>query len=860
MNHVLAGWRPAARLARREALRRPWRTVLVVTLVGAPVAALTGALVLGRLGLPSPEQEERARFGAASLLVHVGAPYDEEGSVTVPTDAEARTLAERATGGEVATVLRQGPEGIRTETDITAVTALAGDHDHPVLEGMRPIASGRLPVADAEVAVSVSLARDVGLDVGDQVDLVRGGTATVVGTVWVQDPDGNDDLVLTATAPNRAHESDLSIAFVVDPVASSALEPRPTTNPIWIEGPFDLDRAQAAHRGLRTGAFVLGGLALVAAAIVASSAFAVGARRQLRTLGLLGANGAPSSVIRLVVLFQGTVSGIVGAAAGVALGIGAAAALAARLDDLTGRSFPPFTVRPLDVIGAFVLGVLAATAAASIPAVTAGRVPILASLSGRRPQARVPASVPLRGLVVTFVGLGGLTLWRDANRPLWTVGLGLAVVATFGTIAICPWLVGLLEPLAGRTSGGLRLAARGLARNRMRSGAVVAAILAPTALAAFGVTALTTTEVDGNFDNGLDRHQILVTHHDAFAAEAPAADGGRRASEAIDRAVAALGDDAVVADLDVLAVRLPDTTDGSGAGLQPLFAQVGFRGGFIGIVTPDLLDAIDAPPEARSALADGRAVVFAEAADDATVSAVSESFTGSFDAETEARLADALSKALADPVRVPRTSGDQVVALVAPGVFDAGFVATPYAAIARASAPIDAATAELVYDAVYEIDQTAATEAYLLGRSLTMAPLSLDTGFRPAADDGIRLRTIAVLATLALSLAVVTVTLALSAAEEREERAVLAAIGAPPGLRRSTAAWQALLLPLLAAVLAVPLGVLAADAVLRQDLDLPVATLLGLLVVVPVGSGMVARAVAGVAGRSTRPIMGLLDT
>ena len=101
----------------------------------------------------------------------------------------------------------------------------------------------------------------------------------------------------------------------------------------------------------------------------------------------------------------------------------------------------------------------------------------------------MPRSVPVRGLVVAGVGIFGLTLWRETSQPSWLVGLGLAVVATFGTIAICPWLVGLLEDGAARTSGSFRLAARGLARNRLRSGAVVAAILAPMALATFGVTA-----------------------------------------------------------------------------------------------------------------------------------------------------------------------------------------------------------------------------------------------------------------------------------------------------------------------------------------------------------------------------------
>jgi hypothetical protein len=48
-----------------------------------------------------------------------------------------------------------------------------------------------------------------------------------------------------------------------------------------------------------------------------------------------------------------------------------------------------------------------------------------------------------------------------------------------GGTALGPWIVSHTEPLARRLRGGARVAARGLARHRLRSGAVVAAIMAP---------------------------------------------------------------------------------------------------------------------------------------------------------------------------------------------------------------------------------------------------------------------------------------------------------------------------------------------------------------------------------------------
>lgn len=59
---------------------------------------------------------------------------------------------------------------------------------------------------------------------------------------------------------------------------------------------------------------------------------------------------------------------------------------------------------------------------------------------------------------------------------------------------------------------------------------------------------------------------------------------------------------------------------------------------------------------------------------------------------------------------------------------------------------------------------------------------------------------------LAFTLLIVAVALALTSAESREERALLDAMGAPPKVRRSITTWQAGLLPAMAVVLAVPGG------------------------------------------------------
>ncbi|MGH9113368.1 MAG: FtsX-like permease family protein, partial [Acidimicrobiales bacterium] len=74
-------------------------------------------------------------------------------------------------------------------------------------------------------------------------------------------------------------------------------------------------------------------------------------------------------------------------------------------------------------------------------------------------------------------------------------------------------------------------------------------------------------------------------------------------------------------------------------------------------------------------------------------------------------------------------------------------------------------------------------------------------------------------ASLVFTLLVVAVALALDASESTDERSLLAAIGAPPAIRRSIVTWQAFLLPALGALVAVPIGLLVSWAVLSDQAD-----------------------------------------
>lgn len=113
-------------------------------------------------------------------------------------------------------------------------------------------------------------------------------------------------------------------------------------------------------------------------------------------------------------------------------------------------------------------------------------------------------------------------------------------------------------------------------------------------------------------------------------------------------------------------------------------------------------------------------------------------------------------------------------------------------------------------------------------------------------------------AALVVGMFVVAVSLALAAAETRDERDVLAVVGAPPSTMRRASGGKALLLTFLGAVLAVPVGFLPVAVFTAADpTDLPLVfpwrTVVLLVVGVPLVAALVTTLFSGLALR-LRPV------
>ena len=126
-------------------------------------------------------------------------------------------------------------------------------------------------------------------------------------------------------------------------------------------------------------------LGMLLIALVGVGGFTVLAQRRLRAIGMLAAQGATQRHIRLVVRANGAATGIVGAIAGAVLGFLAWLAYRPQAENSAHHVMGVFQL-PWTVIGiSMALAIIATYFAASRPAKTIAKVPVVAALAGRPP-------------------------------------------------------------------------------------------------------------------------------------------------------------------------------------------------------------------------------------------------------------------------------------------------------------------------------------------------------------------------------------------------------------------------------------------------------------------------------------------
>lgn len=534
-------WRAAIRIARRDAWRSKGRSAMVLAMIALPIVGVSAADITIRSSQLSPQQKITRDMGAADARLSDGfsngQPLYQDPLAntsiavtvanTVPgSDSEDEVASDSASPKPVDPRIAMPPGArwlsdsqlyarFKTKYGLLSAPVRELKAADPMARGITHLNRGHYPTAGDEVIATTAFLKSSGLHVGSKLaarDLAR--TYRIVGAYELPDELGTEQVIAQPgafNAPYRAAMSavgnraeDLYTTYLVSVPGDYTWQMVQRTNTkgvsvksreVILHKPADSDvplygTPQGGHGGYDSGSgakveavtvtATIVGLAMLEICLLAGPAFAVGARRSRRQLGLVGANGGDRRHIRAIVLSGGLVIGVVAAVTGTVLGLLLTVLLRSSLEDYVGKRFGGLTLRPAELLGIAALAVVTGLLAAVVPAVTASRQSVLAALTGRRGVRHANRILPVVGLGAICLGAGVAVFGSMRSDSTLVVGGGSAV-AELGIVALTPTLVGLF----GRAGKWLpltpRLALRDAVRNRGRTAPAVAAVLAAVA-------------------------------------------------------------------------------------------------------------------------------------------------------------------------------------------------------------------------------------------------------------------------------------------------------------------------------------------------------------------------------------------
>ncbi|HEX5561360.1 MAG TPA: hypothetical protein VFX52_06930, partial [Nocardioidaceae bacterium] len=339
----MSAWRTALRIAAREARRAKGRSLLVLAMIAVPVLALSFAAVNFDMFRLTPEEEITRRIGSADAELHfVGGIVTEQdfrgqGYGTVDSDGahEPHPTADEVLAllpeGSRATPSRRDKMKLRTASGIGELNVRGLDIADPMAHGMVELLEGAAPRKATEMALTRPAGKRLGVGLGGTVVTADGAHRyTVVGIV--EFPDELRELVvlpphaLPGTDPDRTHIWLVETPQPIDWAPVRALNAKGvvvSSRALWLDPPpiseWSIQRESDDAAFGAAGLII--GLAVLEVVLLAGPAFAVGVRRRRRDLALVAANGGTPAHLRRIVLADGVVLGLAGAAVGIVGGV-----------------------------------------------------------------------------------------------------------------------------------------------------------------------------------------------------------------------------------------------------------------------------------------------------------------------------------------------------------------------------------------------------------------------------------------------------------------------------------------------------------------------------------------------------------
>lgn len=905
-------YRLALKMAWRDIRKHRGRSILIMLLIMLPVFGLSAAATFGESAVPTQAEAVSMLLGKAQAKftkTSMKPPYQQQSPLDDREFSMPSSIRNNANPVDVRGAIPSGYRAVSWRERFLDVAGLAPDKQtrviesevlDPVFEGKYTLGSGRPPEAPAEVLASPGLLQAAKVQLGGVIS-TEIGQFTVVGTILDSNVETREfalylrpgELPPLLPGVSAADEA----AYFVDgdqPVTWAQIKELNRSGVVVLsravlENPPDGERWSYFGGSNQEGAYYLGGLigtlALLEVGLLAGAAFAVGAKGRQRELALLAATGAEIQTLRSMVtagaVWLGLAAGVLGAGGGMA-----AALLAVGYFRSIGRgSFAGLHPNYWVAGTVIVVAVLAAYAAALLPARAVARQATMAALRGgrsvtepRRWPARAGLALLGCGAVAMLTGVPVGLAERSGSPgepPVYPILLiGGAVFAVLGVVLLLGRLVAGATRSAGRLPLVWRLAARDSARNRGRTVPAIAAVLAAATLAAAAVVVvasvmqsgkesyswsanfnqaalnLANTVYSGSGDQGSARIDSLapedLAREIARSTPVPFRSWTLRGEQ---NALCWLGNpdqepkgmDSAGCLKHTLVVpqssRCPlDQYSRPTDRLDPR-CRTGWRSSYPSILIggPAELEALlghQPSPDALQTLAGGGVVV-----SDELLQASGQAEIGVGDVRQQPAMG--YGDLQRDQFRI-----DSSVRL--PAVVEAPDHALMYSAFISEQTAVQLGlkvadnTLLVQFERSLSQAETAAVQAQITRAGPPTPYFAVETGFKD--DSALQLWLVLALAALII-LSAAGITAGLALADGRADQATLAGIGASPRIRKSLAAVQIAMTALIGSVLGILLGVLPAVLMIlmvdRLTIVVPWLHLLALAVLVPIlGAGI----------------------
>lgn len=498
------------RIAWANVRGHPLRTLATALSVVFGVAFVTGTFVFTDTVRAAFDQLFGSTVEGADVVVRMAGDDAGLGGQGVPAD-----VADRLAGVSGVAHAEARYRGFAKLADdegeaLGGFGALLQGVDAPDTPGALEIQDGRMPQAEDEVAIDAASAETIGSGVGDEAMLLLNGpeqpfriSGIVAPASGVQELAGSTTIVFSDATAERLYGS--QGATYISVLAADGVEPAQLRDAIGAQlgGEFqaltveELVSDSVAQVGdflgfLTRGLLVFAGAALLVGAIIIFNTFGITVTQRTREFALVQAVGADSAQVVRAVLLEATITGVIGSALGVLVGVVGAVGLRTLL---TLVDLPlPSTAMQLQARTVAIgmgIGIVVTLIAAVGPALRAARrapVDALRTASGGGPTG-ISTTRLIAGSLMA--GVATSTLVGTALDRVGMIGLGVgATTLTLAVVLLSPVLAAPLTAVIGAPIRLLRrlpgkLARANAVRNPARTAATATALLIGLGLVTF---------------------------------------------------------------------------------------------------------------------------------------------------------------------------------------------------------------------------------------------------------------------------------------------------------------------------------------------------------------------------------------